>query len=90
MVGEEVHLVFEGVGGERPTVAEDYGLTGAPVLVVEVSVIFGGEHAHGVFSFIESGPLEDAESGAGVSVELFLLCAGRVFVEQRRKITRRV
>jgi hypothetical protein len=50
LVDEEVHLVFEGVGVQGPAVAEDHGLSRAPVLVVKLGSIFGGEHAHGVFS----------------------------------------
>ena len=34
------HLVLEGVGTERPAMAEDDGLAGAPVLVVEGCAVF--------------------------------------------------
>jgi hypothetical protein len=32
--GEKEHLVFERVGGERPAMAENDRLTGAPILVI--------------------------------------------------------
>ena len=34
--GQEEHLVFEGVRAQRPAVAEDHGLPGAPVLVIDL------------------------------------------------------
>ena len=36
--GQKHHLVFPGVGAQRPAVAEDDGLSRAPVLVVEIDV----------------------------------------------------
>jgi hypothetical protein len=45
---EEVHLVFEGIGGERPAVGEDDGLAGASVVVIEGRAVFGGEDGHDV------------------------------------------
>ena len=36
--GQEEHLVLQGVRAERPAVAEDDGLSAAPVLVVELDV----------------------------------------------------
>ena len=35
-LGQKEHLVFEGIRGERPAVAEDDGLPRAPVLVIEI------------------------------------------------------
>ena len=46
VVGEEVHLVFEGVGAKGPAVAEDDWLAGAPVFVVEVGAVGCAECAH--------------------------------------------
>ena len=37
--GEEHHLVFPGVGAERPAVAEDDRLSRAPVLVVDLRAV---------------------------------------------------
>ena len=48
---QEEHLVFEGIRGKRPTVAEDHRLPGAPVLVVNLRAVFGRERTHGAFSF---------------------------------------
>ena len=44
--GQEEHLVFEGVGAERPAVAEDDGLSGAPVVVVDLRAVLGRDRAH--------------------------------------------
>ena len=43
---KEKHLVFEGVRTERPTMTEDDGLAGAPILVVNLGAISGSEAAH--------------------------------------------
>ena len=52
-VGSQVdHLAFPGIGIERPAVAEDDGLSRAPVLVVDFRAVFGGDCAHGRISFI--------------------------------------
>ena len=45
--GEEKHLVLEGVGAERPAVAEDDWLSAAPVLVVNLCSVLGGDGRHG-------------------------------------------
>ena len=36
--GQKEHLVFQGVRAQRPAMAEDHGLSAAPVLVVELDV----------------------------------------------------
>src|SRR5262245_4996743 len=41
VVGQEKHLVFPGIGTERPTVTEDNGLAAAPVFVVNRCPVFG-------------------------------------------------
>jgi hypothetical protein len=46
VVGQEHHLVFEGIGAERPAMAEDDGLTGTPVLEVELVAVVNGECGH--------------------------------------------
>ena len=38
--GQKEHLVFEGVRAERPAMAEDDGLSGAPVLVIDLRAVF--------------------------------------------------
>jgi hypothetical protein len=45
--GEEKHLVLEGIGVERPAVAEDDRLSGAPILVVNLGSVLGGDGWHG-------------------------------------------
>ncbi len=47
VLGEEQHLVLEGVRAQRPAVAEHHGLPLAPVLVIELHAVFGGDRAHG-------------------------------------------
>jgi hypothetical protein len=43
---KEKHLVFESVRAERPTMTKYDGPTGAPILVVNLGAISGGESAH--------------------------------------------
>ena len=50
--GQEKHLVLEGIGGQRPAVAENDRQTLAPVLVVNLRAILGGEDTHGMVSFL--------------------------------------
>ena len=46
-VGRQVdHLAFPGIGAERPAVAEDDGLSRAPVLVIDLRTVFGGDRVH--------------------------------------------
>jgi hypothetical protein len=49
--GEEKHLGFPRVGVQRPAVAEDNGLARAPVFVVDLRSVFGGDGIHGFFYF---------------------------------------
>src|SRR4029453_6789601 len=51
---QEEHLIFPGIGRERPAMAEDNGLTLAPVLVIDLRAVFGGDGTHGT-SFGWSG-----------------------------------
>jgi hypothetical protein len=44
--GEEEHLVFEGIGRQRPAMAEHDGLPSSPILIVDFCAILGGEHRH--------------------------------------------
>jgi len=43
--GQKEHLILERVGVERPAMTEDYGLTRAPVLVVDLGAVLGSDHA---------------------------------------------
>ena len=53
---QKEHLVFKGVGGEWSAVAEDYGLTRAPVVVIDLRAVFGRDGAHCFASlFIDRG-----------------------------------
>jgi hypothetical protein len=49
--GEKKHLVFPRIRGQRPAVAEDNGLTFAPILEVNLSAIFCGHCIHNLLSF---------------------------------------
>ncbi len=51
LAGEEEHLIFERIGRQRPAVAEDNRLPRAPVVVIDLSAILGGERRHGAYSF---------------------------------------
>jgi hypothetical protein len=53
--GQKEHLILEGVGRERPTVAEDNGLPGAPVLVVDLRAVVYGSCGHMVPPFFFCG-----------------------------------
>jgi hypothetical protein len=46
--GQEKHLVLEGVGAQRPPVAEDDGLSGAPIVVIDLRSIRCRNRAHAV------------------------------------------
>ena len=48
--GQKKHLIFEGVRVERPAMAEYNGLSRAPVFVIDLGAIFGGDCAHKIFS----------------------------------------
>src|SRR5262249_15572834 len=48
---EVEHLAIPGIGAERPAVGEGDGRALAPVLVVNLRAVFGGDGAHGVLSF---------------------------------------
>ncbi len=50
---EEKHLVFKGIGAQRPTVTEDDGRPASPVLIVNLCSIACDDCAHGVRSVIE-------------------------------------
>src|ERR1700687_1959456 len=49
-VRQKQHLVFPGVRAKRPAVAEDYGLSRAPVLVVDLGTVFCRDCRHKMFS----------------------------------------
>src|SRR5947209_20310850 len=42
-------LVFEGVGAQRPTMAEDDGLPRPPVVVIDLSAVLHGDGCHVTF-----------------------------------------
>jgi len=53
-VGRQIdHLVFPSIAVERPAVAEDDGLSRAPILVVDFCAVFGGDRAHGGIYFVD-------------------------------------
>jgi hypothetical protein len=43
---QKIHLIFESVGRERPAMAENYRLSGAPILVIDLGAVFGGKRGH--------------------------------------------
>jgi hypothetical protein len=43
------HLVFKGVGAQRPAMAEDARLPSAPILVVNFCPVLGGDGVHVLF-----------------------------------------
>src|SRR5205823_11283838 len=47
---QKQHLVFPGVGAQRPAMAEDHGLSATPVLVIDLRAVLGRDRAHGVLS----------------------------------------
>jgi len=44
--GQKKHLVLESVRAQRPAVAEDDGLTRAPVVEIDFGPVLGCESAH--------------------------------------------
>lgn len=46
------HLIFPGVSVEWPAVAEYNGWSGAPVLVINLCAVFGGDHVGAVHGFV--------------------------------------
>ncbi len=51
---QKEHLVFKGIRAERPAMAEDHGLSAAPVLVIDLRAVFGRDRGHGIISVIKS------------------------------------
>src|SRR5580700_2169022 len=43
---QEKHLIFKRVGAERPPVAEDDGLTRAPIVVVDLRTVLSRKRGH--------------------------------------------
>ena len=48
---QKQHLVFPGVHGERPAMAENYRLSAPPVLVMDLRAVFGRDGRHGISPF---------------------------------------
>ncbi len=65
------HLVFKCIRGERPAVAEDHGLSRAPIVVVNLRAVFGRDR--GVLSFA----LFFVRVGRGRIVRLLDCCSHR-------------
>src|SRR5579863_6032748 len=51
MGSQKDHLVIPCVGAEAPPVAEDHGLSLAPVFIVELGAVFGGDCFHTTVRF---------------------------------------
>lgn len=51
-LGQKEHLIFERIGAQRPTVAENDGLSCAPVVVINVRSVFGRDCAHDISSVL--------------------------------------
>jgi hypothetical protein len=50
--GQKKHLVFKRIRTERPAVAENNRLAGAPILEVDLCSVFGSNDIHGHFFFL--------------------------------------
>src|SRR5215831_6732439 len=48
---QEEHLVFESISAQRPAVTENYRLTLTPIVVIDLSSIFGRYRTHWSFPF---------------------------------------
>src|SRR5216683_5769674 len=60
VVGKKQQLVFEGVGAERPSVAEHHRLSFAPVFVIDRRAVFGRDHRHRIHFLSVCVPLPSA------------------------------
>jgi hypothetical protein len=60
--GEIEHLVFERICGERPAMAEDHRLPGAPVLVIDLRAVSGRDRAHERFLWSTVSRQRDAST----------------------------
>src|ERR1035437_8199164 len=75
--GEKHHLVFPGVRAQRPAMTEDYGLTCAPVLVVDCGSVFRRDRGHQMSSvFSHSFRMRLIVSPASGSKAICLLARG--------------
>src|SRR5207237_10346542 len=52
---EEDHLIFPGIGAQRPAMAEDDRPPASPILVIDLRPIPRRDGAHGVFSLGSGG-----------------------------------
>jgi hypothetical protein len=50
--GENEHLRFPSVRRKRPSMAEDCGLSEAPILEIDLHTVLGGDHGHRLLSFL--------------------------------------
>ena len=57
---QEQHLRFPAIRIQRPTVAENDGLTRTPVFVVNFGAVAGGESAHELFILVPGRPMPSA------------------------------
>lgn len=62
---QKYHLVFPGVCGQGPAVAEDYGSPLAPVFVVDLRSVFGRGRCHVMFSLVRNGGCRSHRVAAG-------------------------
>src|SRR6267143_134166 len=49
---EEQHLRVPVIGRQRPTMAEDDGLSFAPIFIINLRPVFGGDRAHELISVL--------------------------------------
>ncbi len=83
--GEEEHLVLEGVGAERPAMAEDDRLSRAPILVIDLGAVLGRDRAHD--ASLRCSSLSGDDGGSRVAVMTTQNCrseAGRRFRPEAR------
>src|SRR6516165_4197069 len=67
---QEEHLVFEGIGAERPSVAEDHGLSGAPIVEIDLCAVLCRDCAHST-ALLGVDDLVEVEHVSQRAAELF-------------------
>ena len=72
VVGEEEHLALPAIRIQRPAMAQYHRRAGAPVLVIDLRSVFGGDRAH-----VELYEVEGLFGRVGVCEAFFGICRVR-------------